>query len=534
MSGGPDSGTPDSIPTAAHAGPLTAYRSPLTFTTILPRDTTLHSLDLAIVVVYVALTLGIGAWAARSQKSSGDYFLGARDLPAFAVLLSIVATETSALTVVSIPGLGARTDLTFLQVVMGYIVGRIAVAAWLLPGYFAHTQETAYARLESRFGPHTRRLAAAVFIVTRFLGDAVRVFAGAIPMALLTGWNIPLTIMVLGLVTVVYTWHGGLKAVVWTDVVQLVVYVTGGVTALVIAVQLAGGWSAAWDAASAAGKLRLIRPELSFTAPYTLLAGLLGGALLSAASHGTDHLIVQRLLATRSLKDGRIALVGSGFAVFVQFTLFLAVGVAIWTAGAAPEGVISDEIFPRFVIQHFPVGLTGLLVAGILAASMCSHSSAISALASSTTYDLYATWTGKSDQDHLFKIGRGFTIFWGLALIGGSLAFHFFSRSGTPIVVLALSIASVTYGGLLGAYILAGRWPRATGRDVIGAIATTTAVMLVVVFAKVLAESLSLDWLAPVGRLAWPWYVPLGTALALLSGIILSYFPRTPTPSRTA
>ena len=485
-------------------------------------------------MVYVALTLGIGAWAARSQKSSGDYFLGARDLPAFAVLLSIVATETSALTVVSIPGLGARTDLTFLQVVLGYIVGRIGVAAWLLPGYFAHTQETAYQRLENRFGPHTRRLAAAVFIITRFLGDAVRVFAGAIPLALLTGWNIPLTILVVGLITIVYTWHGGLKAVVWTDVVQLAVYVTGGVTAVIIAVGLAGGWHTAWAAASAAGKLRLFRPELSFTAPYTLFAGLLGGALLSAASHGTDQLIVQRLLATRSLKDGRIALVGSGFAVFLQFTLFLAVGVAIWAAGAAPETGLSDEIFPRFVVDHFPVGLSGLLVAGILAASMCSHSSAISALASSSTYDLYSTWTGRTEPTHLLKIGRGLTIFWGLALIGGSLAFHYFSRSGTPIVVLALSIASVTYGGLLGAYILAGNWARATGRDVIGAIGVTTLVMLVVIFAKRLAEVPALAWLAPAGELAWPWYVPLGTALALLSGVLFSYLPRNPTPSRTA
>jgi Na+/proline symporter len=238
-------------------------------------------------VVYVALTLGIGAWAARSQKSSGDYFLGARDLPAFAVLLSIVATETSALTVISIPGLGARTDLSFLQVVLGYIVGRFAVAAWLLPGYFAHTQETAYARFESRFGTTTRRSAAAVFIVTRFLGDAVRVFAGAIPLALLTGWNIPLTITILGLLTVTYTWYGGLKAVVWTDVVQLAVYVTGGVAALFVAVELAGGWSVAWEAARAAGKLTLFRPELSLTTPYTLAGGLLGGALLSAARHGT-------------------------------------------------------------------------------------------------------------------------------------------------------------------------------------------------------------------------------------------------------
>jgi SSS family solute:Na+ symporter len=519
--------TPLQFPLTSHPRHAVAVPSHLLPSDIPPPDPALHSLDLVIVVVYVAVTLGIGAWAARSQKSSGDYFLGARDLPAFAVLLSIVATETSALTVVSIPGVGARGDLTFLQIVLGYIVGRIAVAAWLLPGYFDHSQETAYARLESRFGGNTRRSVAAVFIVTRFLGDAVRVFAGAIPLALLTGWNIPLTITVLGLITVGYTWYGGLKAVVWTDVVQLAVYVTGGLASLVVAVQLAGGWEVAWTAAREAGKLTLIRPDLSFTVPYTLLGGLLGGALLSAASHGTDHLIVQRLLATRSLKDGRIALVGSGFAVFLQFTLFLSVGIAIWAAGAAPATGASDEIFPRFVIEHLPVGLSGLLVAGVLAASMCSHSSAISSLASSSTYDLYATRTGEKDPGKLLKVGKGFTLFWGLALILGSLGFHFFSRSGTPIVVIALSVASVTYGGLLGAYILAAKAPRTTGRDVIGAIVVTTSVMLVVILAKPLATWAPLAWLTPVGRLAWPWYVPIGTGLALLSGVALSYFPRT-------
>ena len=486
----------------------------------------MNRLDLAVVVAYFVFTLGVGLWVSRHQRSASDYFLGARNLPAWAILLSIVATETSALTVISIPGIGARGDLTFLQLTFGYLLGRIGVAIWLLPGYFRGDQETAYARLESRFGVGTRRLTSTVFLVTRFLGDAVRVFASAIPLALVAGWSIPTSVVAMGLVTMVYTWIGGFKAVVWTDVLQLSVYLAGGVGALLIALSLGGGSESIFMAASSAHKLRVIDPAIDFTRTYTLLGGLLGGALLSAASHGTDHLIVQRLLATRSLEAARVALVGSGVMVILQFTLFLLVGVAIWGAGLAPEQVPGDELFPAFVVNHLPTGLAGLVVAGILAAAMGTHSSAINSLASSATHDLYASWTGRRDPIHLLRVGRLFSAVWALGLIAGALFFHYANTSkDTPVVVLALSIASVTYGPLLGTYFLAGRWPRAQGRDVVGAVAATVAVMLVVVFARRLSGFSGLDWLAPLGRLAWPWYVPLGTLLTLLSGILLSYIP---------
>src|SRR4026209_369232 len=210
-------------------------------------------LDLAVIIVYFVLTLGVGLWVTRSQRTAGDYFLGARTLPALAVLLASVATETSALTVISIPGIGARGDLTFLQLTFGYLVGRIGVAVWLLPGYFRGEQETAYARLESRFGVGTRRLTSTVFLVTRFLGDAVRVFASAIPLALVAGWSIPTSIVVMGIVTMIYTWFGGFKAVVWTDVLQLSVYLAGGIGALFSAWHLAGGAGGAPTPAAAAG-----------------------------------------------------------------------------------------------------------------------------------------------------------------------------------------------------------------------------------------------------------------------------------------
>ncbi|HEU4763883.1 MAG TPA: sodium:solute symporter [Gemmatimonadales bacterium] len=502
-----------------HRLPFTLHHPPLS------PGRNLHPLDLATVVAYLAAVTAIGIRAGRGQRTATDYFLGARDLPALAVLFSIVATETSALTVISVPGIGFKGDLTFLQLAFGYVVGRIGVAAWLLPGYFRGSQETAYARLASRFGDGTRRLVSAVFLVTRFLGDGVRVFAGAIPLALLAGWSVPTAIVVMGIVTLVYTWYGGLRAVVWTDVLQLAIYTTGGVIALGIAVHLAGGAGAVVAAATAAGKLRVVVPHLSLTEPYTLLGGLVGGALLSAASHGTDHLIVQRLLATRSLRDAQRAIVGSGIAVCALFALFLLVGVAIWAGHAVPADAAGDQVFPQFVLSHLPAGIAGLVIAGILAASMGTHSSAISALASSVTHDLYATWTGRTDPGHLLRVGRGFALAWGVALILAALAFHAFTQGNTPVVVLALSIASVTYGGLLGTYILAGRWPRARGRDVVAGIAATVAVMTLVIFAARLAAWAPLGWLAPVGRLAWPWYVPLGTALTLAVAVVSSFLP---------
>lgn len=430
------------------------------------------------------------------------------------------------------PAVAARGDLTFLQLPLGYLVGRIAVAIWLLPGYFTGQQETAYARLEHRFGSATRKVTSGIFLVTRALADGVRVYAGAIPLAVLArwygpdgalpAWNIPAAIIVMSLVTLLYTWHGGLKAVVWVDVMQWLVYIAGGCVALYIAKELAGGMGNTMMAAQTAGKLKFIDPTISFTHTYTLLGGLVGGGMLSAASHGTDHLIVQRLLASRGLSSARVALVGSGIVVLFQFALFLFIGIAIWSAGFAPETIPADQIFPRFVVDHFPVGLAGLMVAAVLAASMATHSSAISALASSITHDFYASWTGKTDPEHLLKVGRSWSLIWGVLITVVALLFHVTAGGGqTPVVQFALSIASITYGALLGAYLLAGgpRW--IGGRDVISAIAVAVAIMLVVFFAKALSTVNGLTWLGPAGTLAWPWYVPLGSAITVFTGYLL-------------
>src|SRR6266508_1485596 len=337
-------------------------------------------------------------------------------------MLSIVATETSALTIISVPGLAARGNLTFLQLSFGYLIGRIGVAALLLPGYFQGTQDTAYERLERRFGPVARRTAAGVFMLTRALGDSVRVFATAIPLAVITRWSLPAGILAVGVVTVFYTWVGGLRAVVWVDVIQLVVYVLGGIATLGVALDLASG-SAGFATAAAQGKLVAIDTTLSFSVTYTLWGGLIGGALLAAASHGTDHLIVQRLLAARDLKDAKRALVGSGVFVIAQFALFLIVGTSLWLAGADRPGMRGDAIYPTFVVERLPTGVAGLVVAAILAAAMSTVASSLNSLASASTHDFYAPLSGRRDAGHLLKVGRWMTLVWAVILVGGAMLF---------------------------------------------------------------------------------------------------------------
>jgi len=474
----------------------------------------MRPLDIAVIAVYFVAVMAAGLLLAGKQRDAADYFLGKRGLPWWAIMLSIVATETSALTVISVPGLAARGNLTFLQLSFGYLVGRIGVAALLLPGYFDGTQETAYQRLERRFGPVARRVASGAFLVTRALGDGVRVFATAIPLAIITSWSLPAGILAVGVVTILYTWVGGLRAVVWVDVVQLLFYVVGGVATIVIALQIADGSLVdAW----AAGKLQVIDTGFSIRTTYTLWGGLIGGALLSAASHGTDHLIVQRLLAARDLPDARKALIGSGVLVIAQFALFLLVGTSLWLAGADRQatGMVADAIYPTFVIERLPAGLAGLVVAAILAAAMSTVASSLNSLASASTHDFYAPLSGRTDPEHLLRVGRGMTLVWAAILVGGAMLFR---NRNTPVVVLALSIASITYGGLLGSYLLGGLWARARQVDVIIAILVGVVVMIPVV--------LGIPWRWLPG-LAWPWYVPLGTAVTVAVGMLSSLTGRS-------
>jgi SSS family solute:Na+ symporter len=490
-------------------------------------------LDAVVLIAYLVGTTLLGVWLGRSQKSARDYFVADRAIPWWAVLFSVVATETSALTFISIPGLAYLTDLSFLQVALGYLLGRIVIAFTLLPRYYEGELVTAYTLLERRFGLATRRFASIVFMATRAFGDSVRVFATAIPIALIIGpivppqWVTPLSILILGAFTVIYTYHGGMRAVVWTDVLQTGVYLFGGFAALyLIGRGVDGGWGAIFDRAGAAGKLTLFDPYLGFDRPHTILAGLIGGAFLSMASHGADQLIVQRLLASNNLRDSRKALIGSGVVVIAQFALFLVIGLGLWAFYDAREFAASDVIFPQFIVEAMPPGLTGLVIAAILAAAMSTVSGSLNSLSAATTHDIYVPLRRtKLDDRQLLSIGKRFTLVWAAILIGGALLYR---QQGTPVVVIALAIASFTYGGLLGGFFLALLWKRARQRDAIIAMSVGIAAMSFVVFAKQLSGMIPA--LTPLGRIAWPWYVLIGTSITMLAGILSSYVggPRTP------
>jgi SSS family transporter len=488
-------------------------------------------LDGVVLVAYLAGVTLLGIWVGRRQKNARDYFVADRAIPWWAVLFSIVATETSALTFISTPGLAYRTNLGFLQIVTGYLLGRIVVALVLLPKYFEGEIVTAYALLEKRFGLATRRFTSIVFMVTRALADSVRVFATAVPIAIIIGpamtdqrLVMPSAVLILGILTVIYTYRGGMKAVVWTEILQASVYLMGGLVALILVGRLVpGGWREILGRASASGKLRVVQWYTGFDQANTLLAGLLGGAFLSMASHGTDQLIVQRLLSARSLRDSQRAIVGSGVAVIAQFTLFLFIGIGLWVFFAGREFPTPDYIFPTFIVQQMPHGLVGLLVAAIVAATMSTHSGAINSLAAATTHDIYLPLTKRAPEaPETLRAGKLFALGWGVVLTLGALLFP--EDPKTPVVVVALSIASFTYGALLGVFFLGNFWRRAMQRDALTGQVVGLVAMAFVVFAGQFSRWLPVlaPALAPFGRIAWPWYVLIGTTITVGVGVVSS------------
>jgi SSS family solute:Na+ symporter len=486
-------------------------------------------IDLAVLLAYLAGSTALGLWLGRSQKTATSYFIADRNIPWWAVMFSVVAAETSALTFISIPGLAYAGNLGFLQVCAGYILGRIVVANVLLPRYFEGKLVTAYTLLETRFGSATRRFTAITFLATRGLADSVRVFATAIPVALIIGpvmpreYLMPAAILVLGLLTVVYTYKGGMRAVVWTELLQAGVYLLGGVAAIFLLGRSAvGGWSGILDAAGAAGKLRLLDFSFTMSNPHTVWAGLLGGGFLAMASHGADQLIVQRLLSARSLRDAQRAIIGSGIVVFIQFSLFLAVGLGLWSAYGARTFATTDEIFPTFIVEQMPHGLLGLIVAAVIAATMSTHSGAINSLAATTTHDIYLPLTKRgADDPETLRMGKRFALAWGFALTFGALLFP---EGRTPVVVIALSIASFTYGALLGGFFLGIFVARARQRDAIIGMSVGLVVMALIVFAKLVGTAIPplAPVLHPFESIAWPWYVLIGTSVTVLTGTLSS------------
>lgn len=469
-------------------------------------------LDWLVLGGYLVLSIVIGLWAGGRQKDATDYFLGQHRLPWLALAFSTVATETSALTVISVPATAYTGDLWFLQLAFGYFIGRTIVAWLILPLHFRRGATTTYAFLNERFGPTARRFASVLFLTTRALGDSVRIFAASIPVTLLSGLPYWQSILVTGIVTLIYTYWGGLRAVVWVDVMQLIVYLAGGVVAIVLlGAAIDGGWGAI-IAQLPREKLDVFHFAGGPASGQWILTGLVGGAVLSMASHGVDHLIVQRLMAAQDLRESRKALMGDAVIIILQFALFLAIGLGMFVYFGGREFAAPDEVFPAFVIEAFPSGLAGLMIAGILAAAMSTLASSINALASSTTHDIYAPLAGRGDDSpHLMRVAKGFTLLWGGVLIGGAMLFRFASQ-GTPVVIVALEIASFTYGGLLGGFFLGMLSKRATEKDAIGGIGAAVAVM---------AALWSIQQFGVVDRfINGLWYALIGSVVTVSVGLL--------------
>jgi SSS family solute:Na+ symporter len=471
----------------------------------------LDRLDLAIIALYLLGITLFGLRFRKRQRSLRDYFLAGRDIPWWAIALSIVAAETSTLTIISIPGLAYDTNLTFLQVVMGYLVGRIVISFVLLPHYFRGDLYTAYELIERRFGRGLRSMTAGLFLLTRAAAEGVRVYAVSIVVSIALGTGEIASIAIITVLTLIYTFEGGLAAVIWTDVVQTVIYVGGTLVGLTTILHLVpGGWSAIHAAAAGAGKLQVFDFRANFWLPYTFWAGLIGGTAFITASHGTDQLIVQRLLAARGQKQSAVALLSSGVAILFQFALFLIVGVMLWAYYRVPSAIFGkpDRIYPTFIVSQMPHGISGLLIAAILAAAMSNLSAALNSLSSSAIMDFVLRLRPQTDERTRMRLSRLATFYWALVLFG--LAVLALQKVGR-VVEVGLQIASVAYGALLGVFLLGVLTRRANQRGAM--------VGMLVGFSVGL-------YLWQGTHVPWTWWVPLGTAVTFGIGYAASLLVR--------
>jgi SSS family solute:Na+ symporter len=484
----------------------------------------LTSLDLAIIIAYLAGVTLFGIVFRRGQHTVRDYFLGGRTAPWWALAISIVATETSTLTIVGTPALAFAANLTFLQLVLGYLAGRVVIVLLFLPHYFRGEHYTAYQLMERRFGARVKAAAASTFLLTRALAEGVRIAAVALVVKAALGTDQRTSVALIMALVLVYTFEGGMKAVIWTDVVQFILYFSGSIAAFFLLLQrIPGGWESVAHAAAVTHKFRVFDFSFSLVNPaktYTFWSGVIGGGFLTMASHGTDQTIVQRLLAAKSERESKIALLASGAVIFFQFALFLILGVMLYAWHGAPvvhSGESYDWVLPDFIVTAMPSGLRGLVVAAIFAVAMSNASGSLNSLAASSVMDfqvlarrgprLDSLEAGSStpvaqDTKRFLRVSRWMTLFWGLVLVAlGTFQWG-------PMLEAGLTIASITFGSLLGLFLLAFlvRWATASG----------VLIGMFVGFAAIL-------WIHFYTPLLWTWYVLTGAGITFLTGALASY-----------
>lgn len=481
-------------------------------------------LDLITIGAYLVGVLLFGLWMGRRQHDISDYFLGARQLPWWALLLSIVATETSTVTFLSIPGVAFQPggDLRFLQLTMGYIAGRLAIVVLLLPLYFRGDIFTAYQVLEYRFGGNTKRAASLLFLVTRNLADGLRLFLSAIVLEQILDFDLTLCIIVLGLMTIAYTYVGGMKSVVWNDCIQFGVYMLGALLAgYVLLNQIDGGWAGLLRYADQHDKLRVFDFSFDLTDPYTFWAGIMGGFFLTLGTHGTDQLMVQRYLGAANQRNAARALIASGFVVAAQFALFLllGVGLAAFYHASPPELPFEqyDRVFATFIVEHLPVGVLGLTLAAVFSAAMSTLSSSLNSSATALVSDFYRPLIANHPSpDHLLRVSRAATLVFGVIQIVVAVLGQFLVQS---VVNNVLAIASFATGAVLGVFFLGLATRRTTQSAALIGLLSGLGFVVVVAY---------------TADLAWPWYAVVGSLATLGMGSIAGSFLPRPTDGNTS
>ena len=478
----------------------------------------LFGVDWVIIVFNIFIINILGIWLGRGQRNARDYFLGGRDLPWWGVALSILATETSALTFIGVPAMAYADNLGFIQIVLGYALGRVLLAFFMVQYYFKTEIYSPYALIGKAFGQSAQKIGALFFLVAGTLGAGVRVYVTCIPLQIFLGWSVSTSILFFVVLSLVYTWFGGIRSVVWTDSIQFVLLFAGGLFVFFyIPTLIEGGWSSAFDQANDEGKLSWLNFDLSLSKPYNFWMGIIGAVVFVFFTHGIDQLVALRVLACRSVKDGRKALIFCGICILPVMLLFLAVGVMLWVYYQnvavpieIPQNSMgknqNDYIFPIFIIAETPIGIKGLLFVGIFAAAMSSVSSALSALASVSTMDL-GFFKNLKDESLKLKWSRHSTLFWGIVLIFVA----YLSREVESVMNAAFSLVGLTSGALLGGVVLSffikrgPAWPVVFG-------------MIFSLFGMIW-----INWLKSVH---WPWYTLIGFCLMVLVSLPLFRFAK--------
>jgi SSS family transporter len=498
----------------------------------------MKALDLIIIFGYLIGIVLFGTWFGRKQKTTSDYFLGDRSVPWWAVAFSIVATETSTITFISVPGIAfARGgNFQFLQLVFGYLLGRIVISILFIPSYFRGELLTVYQLLDRRFGGKIKMLAASLFVVMRNIADGIRLLLTAIVLAAVYASFQPnatpetiavatvVSIVLIGLAMIIFTYFGGMEAVIWVEVVQLGIYIAGAIAAAVVLINsIDGGLAGATALASQFGKFSVFDFSFDYTKTYTFWSGLIGGCFLTMSTHGTDQYLVQRYLCTDRPRHATVALLTSGGIVLAQFIGFLFIGVLLFafyhpfsdagyatTASATFPFASGDRVFPDFITKHMPSGLSGLVVAAIFAAAM---SSSLNSIAATAVNDLYKPFRPARSDKHYLKVSHVLTLLWGVVQIGVALAVR--NQPGSALSK-ALSIASLINGPILGVFLVGTFLRRVSQPPALIGMLASIAAMLYIFFGR--------------PEIAWTWYVLIGSAITFVVAWLASFVFR-PAPA---